>query len=175
MNRVILFYEQWQVCNGSVLRFFAVATVYFSHNTTLTTLFGQIGCMWQLPFSIREKMCMISFNKRYVAGPESNQRLLDPQSDSLSMLRTQLQVIHEPPLRPAKTQISLCIRLVWSESSLSAWTNIWSSATHWAHYEDSDQTGRMPRLIWVFAGHKRPFCWFCQEVAHILKVHPYLR
>ena len=25
-------------------------------------------------------------------------------------------------------------------------------ATHWAHNEDSDQTGRMPRLIWVFAG-----------------------
>ena len=25
-------------------------------------------------------------------------------------------------------------------------------ATHWAHSEDSDQTGRMPRLIWVFAG-----------------------
>ena len=25
------------------------------------------------------------------------------------------------------------------------------SATHWAHSEDSDQTGLMPRLIWVFA------------------------
>ena len=25
--------------------------------------------------------------------------------------------------------------------------------TYWAHKEDSDQTGRMPRLIWVFAGH----------------------
>ena len=42
-------------------------------------------------------MCMISFNKRFRAGPESNQRLLDPQSDSLSMLGTQLQGIHEPP------------------------------------------------------------------------------
>ena len=40
---------------------------------------------------------MISFNRRYVAGPESNLRLLDPQSDSLSMLGTQLQGIHEPP------------------------------------------------------------------------------
>ena len=57
-------------------------------------------------------------------------------------------------LRTANLQISLCIRPVWSESSLSAWTNIGSSATHWAHYEDSDQTGRMPRLIWVFAGYK---------------------
>ena len=29
-----------------------------------------------------------------------------------------------------------------------------SLATHWAHSEDSDQTGRMPRLIWVYAGRK---------------------
>ena len=53
--------------------------------------------------------------------------------------------------RPAKTQISLGIRLVWSESSLSAWRNLGSLATHWAHSEDSDQTGRMLRLIWIFA------------------------
>ena len=51
----------------------------------------------------------------------------------------------------AKTQISLGIRPVWSESSLSAWRKFGSLATHWAHCEDSDQTGRMPRLIWVFA------------------------
>ena len=40
----------------------------------------------------------------------------------------------------------------WSESSLSAWRNLGPLAIHWAHSEDSDQTGRMPRLIWVFAG-----------------------
>ena len=55
-------------------------------------------------------------------------------------------------VRPAKTQISLGIRPVWSESSPSAWRKLRSLATHWAHSEDSDQTGRMPRLIWVFAG-----------------------
>ena len=33
-------------------------------------------------------------------------------------------------VRPAKTQISLDIRPVWSESSLSAWKNIRSLATH---------------------------------------------
>ena len=27
-----------------------------------------------------------------------------------------------------------------------------SLATHWAHSEDCDQIGRVPRLIWVFAG-----------------------
>ena len=47
---------------------------------------------------------------------------------------------------PAKTQISLGIRPVWSESSLSAWRNLGPSATHWAHSVDSDQTGWMPRL-----------------------------
>ena len=54
-------------------------------------------------------------------------------------------------VRPTKTQISLGIRPVWSESSLSAWRNLGHLTTYWAHSEDSDQTGRMPRLIWVCA------------------------
>ena len=59
--------------------------------------------------------------------------------------------INKVTVRPAKTQISLGIRTVWSESSLSARRKLGSLATHEAHSEDSDQTGRMPRLIWVFA------------------------
>ena len=55
------------------------------------------------------------------------------------------------PVRPAKTQISLGIRPVWSEPSLSAWRKDGSLATPKAHGEDSDQTGQMPRLIGVFA------------------------
>ena len=55
------------------------------------------------------------------------------------------------PVCPAKTQISLGICPVWSASSLSAWGNLGSLATHWAHSEDIDQTAQMPRLIWVFA------------------------
>ena len=39
-------------------------------------------------------------------------------------------------VHPAKTQISLGIRPVWSESSLSAWRKLGSSATHWVHPED---------------------------------------
>ena len=35
---------------------------------------------------------------------------------------------------------------------LSAWRNHESLATHWTHSKDTNQTGRMPRLIWVFAG-----------------------
>ena len=48
------------------------------------------------------------------------------------------------------------LRSAWAsaqsdQSSLSAWRNLGSLATHWAHSEDSDQTGQIPRLIWVFA------------------------
>ena len=53
---------------------------------------------------------------------------------------------------PAKTQISLGICPVWSESSMCAqWVAKDPRFLH-ADNEDSDQTGRMPRLIWVFAG-----------------------
>ena len=55
-------------------------------------------------------------------------------------------------VRPGETQINLGIRTVWSESSLCAqWIDKDPSFLH-ADSEDSDQTGRMPRLIWVFAG-----------------------
>ena len=63
-------------------------------------------------------------------------------------------------VRPAKTQISLGIRPVWSESLLSACRKLGSLATHWTHSEDSDQTGWMSRLIWVFAGRTCHFVAF---------------
>ena len=68
-------------------------------------------------------------------------------------------------VRPAKTQISLGICPVWSESLLSAWRKLGSLATHWAHSEDSDQTVWMHRLIWDFAW-RTSLCWFCRVVAH---------
>ena len=51
-------------------------------------------------------------------------------------------------VRPAKTQISLGICPVWSESSLCVWRKLGSLATHCAQAK----TGWMIRLIWVFAG-----------------------
>ena len=69
-------------------------------------------------------------------------------------------LLFEPPhdktnkmtVRPAKTQISLGIRPILSESSLCAqWVAKGSSFLH-ADSEDSDQAWRMPMLIWVFAG-----------------------
>ena len=80
-----------------------------------------------------------SLNIRLKAGVRTRN---EPQHD-----KTNKMTVH-----PAKTQISLGIRPVWSESSLYAhWVAKDPSFLH-ADSEDSDQTGRMPKLIWVFAG-----------------------
>ena len=47
-------------------------------------------------------------------------------------------------VRPAKTSISLGIRPVWSESSLSAWRKLVSLATQWVDSKDSDQADLSP-------------------------------
>ena len=64
------------------------------------------------------------------------------------------------PLHPVKTQVSLSINPVWSESLLcSQWPAKNPRFLH-VDSEDSDQTGRMPRLIWVFTGRTRHFVSF---------------
>ena len=63
-------------------------------------------------------------------------------------------------VRPAKTPISLGIRPVWSESSLSPWRNIKSLAAHWAH---------PPSLIRVFAGRTLVILLVLSIVAHVSK------
>ena len=68
--------------------------------------------------------------------------------------------INKMTVCPVKTHISLDIRPVWSESWLCAqWVAKDPSFLH-ADSEDSDQTGRMPRLIWVFAGRTCHFVGF---------------
>ena len=72
-------------------------------------------------------------------------------SDSSKRFESPHDKTNKMTVHPAKTQISLGIRPVWSVFAVR--TKIaWSLATHWAHSEDSDQTGRMPRLISVFPG-----------------------
>ena len=75
-------------------------------------------------------------------------------------------------MRPAKTQVSPA----WSESSLSAWkkkkkkkknNNLGSLATYLAHSKYFDQTGRIPRLIWVFAGRTCHLVFQCRAPAQI--------
>ena len=76
---------------------------------------------------------------------------------------------YEPPhdktnrmiLRPAKTQISLGIRPVWSEFSLCVQWVAKDPIVPYADSEDSDQTGRMPRLVWIIAGRLCHFVVFC--------------
>ena len=46
------------------------------------------------------------------------------------------------------------------QSSLFAWIKLGSLATHWVLSEDSDQTGQMPKLNWVFAGRTGHFVGF---------------
>ena len=75
---------------------------------------------------------------------------------------------YEPPhdktnkttVRSANTQISLGIRPVRSVSLLCAQWLAKDLSFHHADNEDSDQTGRMPRLIWVFAGRTCHFVGF---------------
>ena len=72
-------------------------------------------------------------------------RIIEPRHDKTNQM-------HVRPRRPAKTQISMGIHPVWSESSLC--TPLVDKDPRFLHAdsEDSDQTGQMPRLIWVFAG-----------------------
>ena len=63
-------------------------------------------------------------------------------------------------VHPTKTQISLGIHPVWSESSLcTQWVAKDPNFLH-GDSKDSDQTGQMPRLIQVFAGHTVIFSGF---------------
>ena len=53
-------------------------------------------------------------------------------------------------MHPTKTQISLHIWAVWSDSSLSAWRNFASLTIQIASSEDFDQTVQKSRVIWIF-------------------------
>ena len=69
---------------------------------------------------------------------------------------------------PVKTQISLGICPVWSESSLCAqWVAKDPMFLH-ADSEDSDQTGRSGCPGWSECSlYAHPFCWFCHVAAHV--------
>ena len=68
---------------------------------------------------------------------------------------------------PAKTQISLGICPVGSESSQKAqWVAEDPMFLH-VDSEDSDQTGQMPRLIRIFAGRIGHFVSFVMRPAHM--------
>ena len=76
---------------------------------------------------------------------------------------------------PAKTKISMGIRPVWSESSMCPQLAAKDKIFLQANSNGSDQTGWMPRLIWVIAGHighfvgfvmlRLIFCCQCEETS----------
>ena len=69
-------------------------------------------------------------------------------------------------VRPAKTQISLGIRPVKCESSLSAWRKLGSLATHWAHSEDSEQTDAQADLSLRWA-HSHFVCFVMRRLNYV--------
>ena len=86
----------------------------------------------------------------------------------------QVKMILEPPrdktnkvaVRPAKTQVSLGIRPVWSESSLCAqWVAkdpsfLYADSEDWSDWADARTD---LSLRWAHM----PFCGFCHEAAHL--------
>ena len=84
----------------------------------------------------------------------------------LSCSMTKLTKWH---VHPAKTQISLGICPVWSESSLSAWRNIGPLTIYWALSEDwldgADAQADLS-LRWAHMS----VCWICRAKAHLISV-----
>ena len=102
----------------------------------------------------RNKLC---WKARFEDSPEI-------RKTKMSRLVTKATYWH---MCPVKTPISLGICPVWSESSL--YTQ-WVVKDTWflhADSEASDQTGQMPRLIWVFA---ECLCHFVGFVTRRLKL-----
>ena len=84
----------------------------------------------------------------------SQTKLIEPRHDKTNKVS----------MRPAKTQISLGFRAVWSESSLCAqWVAKDPSFLH-VDSADSDQTGRMPSWSESSLG-AHSFCWFSHVTA----------
>ena len=97
--------------------------------------------------------CMLDFkhkNTDFLANPDSY------VCDAFSCWFFFVDILNQEHLGcdMAKPTKWLCAqqRLTSAWASLSTWRKLGSLATHEVHSEDSDQTGRMPRLIWVFAG-----------------------
>ena len=70
-------------------------------------------------------------------------------SECSSVWKSRIKISEPRHDKPNK----VTVRPVWSESSL--WTQWVAMDPRFLHAdsEDADQTGRMPRLIWVFAEH----------------------
>ena len=80
------------------------------------------------------KMQMVTTLQSTSAGKRMYAELCERQIALRELVRCLSEPWHDKTnkmaMRPAKTQISLGIRPVWSESSLFVWRNLGSLATH---------------------------------------------
>ena len=70
-------------------------------------------------------------------------------------------------MRPAKPQIILRIRAVWSEPLLIVWIFYECEATDWTSFGVSTLKRRLHRLFWVYSCKKKTHCWKSHVAAHI--------
>ena len=90
----------------------------------------------------------------------------DEHWKSVSLFQPPHDKTNKMTVRPVKTQISLGICPVWSESSLCAQWAAKDPSFLQADSEDADQTGQIPRLFCLHWA-QMPFRWFCHEAAHL--------
>ena len=94
------------------------------------------------------------YNNQYVAECMSKTISIEPQHDTTNKMTCMPiedadQPVHPPSLIPVWLESSLCTSWVANVPMLLQ-----------ADSKDSNQTGRMPRLIWVFAGRTGYFVCF---------------
>ena len=91
---------------------------------------------------------------------EGNTERFDIFYPSASVWDPKSRLTNQIMSRLVKQPTKWHVRPVWSEFSLCAqWVTKDLSFLH-VHSEDSDKTGRVPRLIWVFAGRTCHFVGF---------------
>ena len=161
----------WQLSLDGFLSYFKVSIIQMRHRSRSPTFLCKhvshwaVDPSWNLPTSLNDPKLRLFHDYDDVAQVAKNvasnlaiksftQRLTSRLND-MSCLMAKQTKWHVCPAKPQ-------IRPVWSESSLSAWRTLGSLATHWAHSEDSDQTGRSESSLGA-----QSFCWFCHEAAHI--------
>ena len=76
-------------------------------------------------------------------------------------------------VHPAKSQTSLRIRVVWSESSLSAFCIRKVAKLLHAEYEDSDQTAHKRRIFSICSDPLGCFLCFTSDKRHIVGIYVY--
>ena len=121
-----------------------LALTFLSHHIKLTSV-GMYNAKCYHNYIVLQTSCFHKISS-YNVHPDYTlvnfSSIFEPRHDTTNKMS----------VYPPKSQISLGIRPVWSESSLYVQWIAKDPSFLYADSEGFDQTGRMPRLIWVFAG-----------------------